>query len=141
MGRRSGPPGPPSRNFGYSLRWLRTSPGARKERIRRGQGRQPVDEPEGERWPGSPGERNRAPAPAIDFDSLSGGYPSSYQSPGARKERLRRRPARRRPPAGPVPELHAASAFSFAKSFSSCWAARFSKRVPRQRDRRSTAFA
>ena len=36
MGRESDPPGPPSRNFGYNLKWLRTSPGARKEKIRQG---------------------------------------------------------------------------------------------------------
>ena len=45
MDRRSGPPGPPSRNFGYSLEWLRTSPGARKEKIRRGEGEPPAEEP------------------------------------------------------------------------------------------------
>ncbi len=117
MGRRSGPLGPPSRNFGYSLRWLRTSPGARKEKIRRGEGKQPLDEPptqepEGERWPGSPA--GRGPVPAIDFDGLKGVTPAGYRSPGARKEALRHRPIRgRRPPAGPLPELHAASAFSF----------------------------
>jgi error-prone DNA polymerase len=113
MGRRSGPPGPPSRNFGYSLKWLRTSPGARKEKIRHRGGRQPIDEPEGERWPGSPAGRSRSPAPAVDFDGLGSDSPSGYRSPGARKEQLRRRPVRRRPPTGPLPELRAASAFSF----------------------------
>ncbi len=72
------------------------------------------NEPEGEYWPGSPTGRGRTPAPANDFDSLSDGRASGYDSPGARKEKLRRRAARRhRPPAGPLPELHAASAFSF----------------------------
>jgi error-prone DNA polymerase len=114
MGRRSDPFGPPSRNFGYSLKWLRTSPGARKEKIRQGDDRQPVDEPEGERWPGSPGGKGRSPAPAIEFASLGGDRPAHYDSPGARKEKLRRRSLRgRRPPGDSLPELHAASAFSF----------------------------
>ena len=113
MNRRSDPPGPPSRNFGYSLKWLQTSPGARKEKLRRGE-RQPATEPEGERWPGASADRGRGPAPAVDFDGLSGSPPPGYQSPGARKQAVRRRPGRgRRPPAGRLPELHAASAFSF----------------------------
>ena len=137
MGRRSGPPGPPSRDFGYSLEWLRTSPGARKEKIRRGEGElpaegpsgegppvpeppveePPVEEPQDERWPSSPRRRGHPPAPDIDFDGLSG-RSSGYSSPAARKERLRHRPAwhrpvRQRPAATGLPELHAASAFSF----------------------------
>ncbi len=35
MSDEEGFPGPPSRTFGYSLEWLRTSPGARKEGLRR----------------------------------------------------------------------------------------------------------
>ena len=35
MGDDKGLPGPPSRRFGYSLEWLRTSPGARKEGLKR----------------------------------------------------------------------------------------------------------
>ncbi len=35
MSDEEGLPGPPSRSFGYSLDWLRSSPGARKERLKR----------------------------------------------------------------------------------------------------------
>ncbi len=122
--RKPGTPGPPARDFGYSLSWLRTSPGARKERLRQRAARPPAEpqspppppaaaEPEGERWPGS---RSRpAAAPAVDFRPLAGEPAPGYLSAGARKERLRRRPrvAASRRPGGGLPELHAASAFSF----------------------------
>ena len=73
----------------------------------------PTAQPEGERWPGSPQGRSRPSAPAVDFTDLAAGGPTGYRSPGARKEALHHRRRRRRPPAGPLPELHAASAFSF----------------------------
>ncbi len=121
MAKRTPPLGPPSRNFGYSLDWLRTSPGARKERLRQrtysptgepGAGDEKPEasnlddarrrdglplEPEDERWPGSPRRRGPVPLGGEDAGGVTGhpqegaGPAPGYLSPGARKEQLRRR--------------------------------------------------
>ncbi len=133
-------PAPPSRDFGYSLEWLRTSPGARKEKLRRrGPAERPAEpasaptEPPAEAPPGTapePAERPAepaapppSPAPSVDFAALAGDRTPDYLAPGARKEKLRRRRyARpRRGGGGRAPryaELHAASAFSFLEGAS-----------------------
>ncbi|MEE8137688.1 MAG: error-prone DNA polymerase [Thermoanaerobaculia bacterium] len=93
------PPGPPSRDFGYSLEWLQTSPGARKEKLRQRSSQPPsvAADLRGRYDPKSPEEAEETSAPAVDFEELAGDPEPGYLSPGARKQKLRQRSYRRLP--------------------------------------------